>query len=284
MSARPWTAGRDHFDSVAGLYDTRRPDFPVEVFADLMRLAGLSSASSVLEVGAGTGQATVRLAELGVSVVALEPGAALAALAAERLAGFDKVTVIRSRFEDWDPGDRRFDAVIAASSWHWVDPELRWRKAYDVLAPAGSLVLLGHLVVREPGAPEVYAETADLHEAHVSGHPSWGHPPTAAEIIAAAEPNAGSIADVERVIGRAPDTTSTDSLFEAPVLRWYRQEQHFDARGYGELMRTTSLYGSIDASVREPLLTAMEQRIRERMGNHAVRHYLISVRLARRCH
>jgi SAM-dependent methyltransferase len=158
---------------VAGFYDARRPDFPVEVFADLMTLAGLSSASSVLEVGAGSGQATVRLAELGASVVALEPGAALAALAAERLAGCDEVTVVRG-----DPGDQRCDAVIAATSWRWVDPELRWRKAYDVLAPAGSLVLLGHLVVREPGAPEVYAETADLHEAHVSGHPSWGHPPT----------------------------------------------------------------------------------------------------------
>ena len=219
---------------------------------------------------------------IGASIVALEPGAALAQLAAQRLAGFGAVEVVRSRFEDWDARGRRFDAVIAANSWHWVDPGLRWRKAHDLLAPSGWLVLLGHLVVREPGAPEVYAATADLHEAHVSGHPSWGHPPTATEIIAAAEQAAGSIADVERVIGRAPDTSFSGDLFEAPLLLWFRQEQHFDARGYIGLMRTTSLYGTLEATTRESLLTAMEHRIRERMQNHAVRHYLISARLARR--
>lgn len=282
MPSQGWTSNRDHFDSVADTYASRRPDFPSEVFAELAPLIGLTSASTIVEVGAGTGQATVRLAELGASVVALEPGEALAQLAAVRLARFGNVEVVRSRFEDWDSGGRRFDALIAATSWHWIDPELRWRKAHDLIVPSGWLVLLSHLIVQEPGTPEVYAETADLHEAHVSGHPSWGHPPTATEIIAAAEQATGSIAAVERVIGRAPDTSSTDSLFEAPVLRWFRQEQHFDARGYVELMRTTSLYGSLDGSVREPLLTAMEQRIRERMRNHVVRHYLISARLARR--
>jgi hypothetical protein len=84
------------------------------------------------------------------------------------------------------------------------------------------------------------------------------------------------------VIGRALDPCSTDELFDTPLLCWYRQEQHFDAHGYVELMRTTSLYGSLDETIREPLLTAMEQRIRERMHDHAVRNYLISVRLARR--
>ena len=282
VPSKPWTSGRDYFDSVADTYAARRPDFPAEVFAELATLTGLSATSAVVEVGAGTGQATIQLAELGASVVALEPGAALAQLASARLTGFGNVEVVRSRFEDWGSAGRRFDAVIAATSWHWVDPELRWRKAHRLLAPSGWLVLLGHLVVGEPGTPEVYAETADLHEAHVSGHPSWAHPPTATDIVAAAEKAAGSIADVERVLGRAPDTSTTDNLFQTPVLRWFRQEQHLDARGYVELMRTTSLYGSLDATIREPLLTAIEHRIRERMHDHVVRHYLIPMRLARR--
>jgi SAM-dependent methyltransferase len=282
MPSQPWTSGGAYFDGVADLYDARRPGFPAELFEEIAAHAALTSSSTVLEVGAGTGQATVRLAELGVSVIALEPGPALAELAARRVASFDKVEVVPSRFEDWDPGGRRFDLLVAASCWHWLDPELRWRKAHDVLAESGWLGLLAHVVVREPGTPEVYAETSDLHEAHHPGHPGWGDPQIATDIIAEADRAAGSIADVERVIGRAPDPSSTDELFDPPLLLWRRQEQHFDARGYVELMRTMSLYGSLDDNVREPLLTAMEQRIRGHMQDHAVRNYLISARVARR--
>jgi SAM-dependent methyltransferase len=237
----------------------------------------------VVEVGAGTGQATLRLARLGASVVALEPGPALAQLAGQRLGVFPRIEVIQASFEDWEPGDRRFNALVATNSWHWVDPSVRWRKAHQVLVPKGWLVLMGHIVVREPGEPEVYAETADLHEAYASGHPAWGHPPTAEEIVAAAEASSSDIVGLDSTIGGAPDPSSATGLFEVPLLRWFRQEQHFDAHGYVELMRTTSLYGGLEVTVREGLLTAMEQRIRERMGDQATRHYLLLVRLARRC-
>jgi SAM-dependent methyltransferase len=277
----PWTKGSDVFDGVADIYDARRPGFPWIVFEEIAAITGLGRGSPVVEIGAGTGLATIRLAELGTTLVAVEPGPALVELLSRRLAAFPDVTIVRSRFEDWEPPKTGFDAVVAASSWHWLDPTTRWTKAHDVLNPSGWLVLLGHIVVADPGEPEVYAETADLHEAHASGHPSWGDPPTAPEVIAAAEAVSSSIADVERVIGRAPDPTETD-LFQSPILRWYRQVQHFDAHGYVEHLRTTSVYGSLAAEVREPLLSAVEQRIRDRMDNNATRRYLISARLAQR--
>jgi SAM-dependent methyltransferase len=199
------------------------------------------------------------------------------------LGAFPKVEIIQASFEDWEPDDKGFDALMATNSWHWVDPAVRWRKAHEVLVPEGWLVIMGHIVVRKPGEPEVYAETADLHEAYAPGHPGWGHPPTAEEVVAAAEASSNDIVALERTIGGARDSSSAAGLFELPLLRWFGQEQHFDAHGYVELMRTTSLYGGLEVSVREGLLTAMEQRIRERLGDHATRHYLLLVRLARRC-
>ena len=32
---------------------------------------------------------------------------------------------------DWDPAGRRFDAVIAAQSWHWVDPLAAYEAMID---------------------------------------------------------------------------------------------------------------------------------------------------------
>jgi SAM-dependent methyltransferase len=126
-------AGQDHralgrvFDEVPELYDRVRPGYPDQLFADLAALTGTGDGGSVLEVGCGTGQATRSLAALGWSVTAVEPGARMAALARRRLADLGDVHVERSTFEEWDDRGRRFDLVVAASAWHWVDPAVGWR-------------------------------------------------------------------------------------------------------------------------------------------------------------
>jgi SAM-dependent methyltransferase len=279
--AGSWTDGAGVFDGVVAAYDARRPGFPAAVFADIGRLTGIGPGSQVVEVGPGTGKATVGLAALGASVVGIEPGPALAAATADRCRSSGRVTVVNQRFEDWDAAGARFDAVVAANSWHWVDPVVRWTKAHALLRPRGWLVLVGHFVVAEPGVPEVYAETADLHDRHAPGHPGWGHPPTPAAVTAAADAAARSIVDLERALGRAPEPPSATASFDPPTVRWHRQAQHLDARGFVELLRTTSLYGGLPADVREPLLHAIEERIRTRMGDRAQRSYLIGVRAAR---
>src|SRR5258708_11373968 len=149
------------FNEVPELYDRVRPAYPDELFADLVAITGIDRGSSVLEVGCGTGQATRSLAALGCSVTAIEPGAGMAALARQRLAAFRNSEVENSTFEEWDDGGRRFDVLVAASAWHWVDPSIGWLRAHDLLHPRGWMVLLGNVVVPPPGEAEVYAETAD---------------------------------------------------------------------------------------------------------------------------
>ena len=68
---------RDSFDEVPELYDRVRPGYPEAVFDDLVSLAGLVAGSRVLELGPGTGQATVPLARRGLAVTAVELGSGL---------------------------------------------------------------------------------------------------------------------------------------------------------------------------------------------------------------
>jgi SAM-dependent methyltransferase len=256
------------FNEVPELYDRVRPRYPDELFADLVTVAGLDERSAVLEVGCGTGQATRSLAALGFPVTAVEAGAELAALARRRTAGFGDVTVETSTFEQWDDRGRRFDVLVAASSWHWIDPSIGWRKAHDVLRPAGWVALLGHVVVRRPDQPEVYAETADLHERFVPGHTGWGHPPTED--------------DVRTTDGGWGPVEDPGGLFGAPVVRWYPMVQWLDGTGFADLLRTLSLYRGLDPDVREPLLAAVAERIRTRMGDRAARRYLSVLRAGQR--
>ncbi len=54
-----------------------------------------------------------------------------------------------ARFEDWDPGGRRFDAVTAGQTWHWVDPVAGAAKAAEVVRPGGRLAVFWN-VFRPP--------------------------------------------------------------------------------------------------------------------------------------
>jgi SAM-dependent methyltransferase len=256
------------FDEVPDLYDRVRPTYPDELFADLVAVTGMNERSSVLEVGCGTGQATQSLARLGCAVTAVELGEGMAALARRRLANASKVEVETSSFEAWNDRGRRFDVLVAASSWHWVDPEIGWPRAHDVLRPRGWMALLGNVVVRRPGEPEVYAETADLHERFAPGNPAWGHPPLEDEVRATDE-GWGSVND-------------PGGLFGPTVVGWYPTVQWFDGEGFADLLRSTSLYRGLDPEVREPLLDAIAERIRTRMGDRASRRYLSVLRVGQR--
>jgi protein-L-isoaspartate O-methyltransferase len=103
---------RARFDRAAGIYQRTRPVCPPQVFDDLVRLAALGPGARVAEIGCGTGQATVPLAERGMAITAVELGAGLATIARRRLAGFPSAEVLTTSFEDWNPDSARFDAIV----------------------------------------------------------------------------------------------------------------------------------------------------------------------------
>src|SRR4051794_37957712 len=122
---------RQTFEEAPGLYDRVRPGYPEELFEDLAERTGLRPGSRVLELGCGTGQATVPLARRGYEIVAVELGAGLADVAREKLEGFPSVHVVTAAFEAWPLPVEPFDAVVAATSFHWIDPAVRLEKAAD---------------------------------------------------------------------------------------------------------------------------------------------------------
>lgn len=129
------------FEGVADQYDAVRPVYPAQVFDTITAYGDLPAAPRVVEVGAGTGQATTQMAARGWRVEAVEPGVHLAELARARLAGFDDVTVTTSTFEDAHLPDGEFDVVAAATAWHWVDPVIGYGKAAGLLVPTGVIAL-----------------------------------------------------------------------------------------------------------------------------------------------
>lgn len=104
---------RAGFDKAAEDYQRTRPVCPPQLFDDLINRTGLQPGNHVIEIGCGTGQATVPLAQRELTVTAIELGAELAAIARHRLTGFRSAEVITCSFEDWQPHGAPADAVVA---------------------------------------------------------------------------------------------------------------------------------------------------------------------------
>ena len=138
------------FDEIAAEYDRYRPAYPDELVDRACQVAGIGSGDHVLEVGCGSGQLTRSLLARGLHVTALEPGQSLIALARQNLDGAGQVDFVNAQFEDAPLPREQFRAVFSASAFHWVDPQVSWQKAADVLAPGGTLALVQYCGLEEP--------------------------------------------------------------------------------------------------------------------------------------
>ena len=180
---------RSGFDRHARAYQRTRPVLPEQAFDDLARLAGLVPGARVLEIGCGTGQATLPLAERGVTVTAVELGPRLAAIARRRLAAFPSARVLVTSFEDFEAAGSVFDAVVAVSSLHWVDPGQRYARPFALLAPGGAMAVAGCRWARPADVGQFWTDVQEDYRAvgYAGGPPPpaeqigpWRFPPEAA--------------------------------------------------------------------------------------------------------
>jgi SAM-dependent methyltransferase len=139
----------ESFGLDAQRYDRARPSYPD---AMVERIVIASPGPDVLDVGCGTGTAARQLRAAGAAVLGVEPDARMADFARRR-----GVEVEVSRFEDWDPAGRAFDAVVAGTAWHWVDPVAGAAKAAQVLRPGGRLAPFWHVFQPPHDLAEAFA-------------------------------------------------------------------------------------------------------------------------------
>jgi len=132
----------ESFGVDAERYDRTRPGYPDAL---VTAIVAASPGSEVLDVGTGTGIAARQFQAAGCSVLGVEPDARMAAWARRR-----GLAVEVARFETWDPAGRQFDAVIAGTAWHWVDPVGGAAKAAQVLRPGGRLAPFHHVFQLPP--------------------------------------------------------------------------------------------------------------------------------------
>jgi SAM-dependent methyltransferase len=154
------------FGGAAHNYDTHRPRYPDQLIDDVLP----PGARRVLEAGAGTGIASMQFIKRGADLLAVEPDNRMAAVA--RAKG---IPVEIATFEQWKPAGRRFDRVVFAASFHWVDPALALPKIRGILNDGGKLALIwNRLRPTNPTRAEfesIYRDYMDIDHRAGDGNP-----------------------------------------------------------------------------------------------------------------
>jgi SAM-dependent methyltransferase len=268
------------FDDVAEVYDRVRPLYPAELFADLATLTGTGPATTVLEIGCGTGQATRGLLARGWQVHAVEPGEAMAAHARKNFAG-RPFTVDVTRFEDWVPHGAPFALLFSATAYHWVDPAVRWTKAAAVLGEGGALGLATNRTVAGGQFDDVYRASADLH-ARYGPEIDFGIPETARSILDEIHAARHDIGAVWTHADPKAGKSLADPLFTPPEIRSYEWETTYGTADAVALLSTYSPYLRVPAERRARLLDGIADIVEEDFGGTVTRRYLGVLAVAKR--
>ncbi|HEX3461311.1 MAG TPA: class I SAM-dependent methyltransferase [Acidimicrobiales bacterium] len=120
------------FGEVASTYERFRPGPPEAAITWMLP----DSPATVVDLGAGTGAMTRDLVGRVGRIIAVEPDDRMRGILAGSL---PEVTALRGTGESIPLDASSVDAVLASSSWHWMEPDRALEETARVLVPGGTL-------------------------------------------------------------------------------------------------------------------------------------------------
>lgn len=258
-------ARRITFDAVADLYDEMRPGYPQAVFDDIPIISGVGPASRLLEIGCGSGHATLAFARRKLSIDCVELGANMGALAHQNLAAFDRVTITVADFDHWNTA-ARYHLIYSASAYHWLNPATRIEHIAHLLAPAGWLAVWRNHHVRGTGASEAFFRAAQAIYAREA-------PALAVKFT--------GLLDPEQIPPTERDEWLASGLFCDALTRVYQWRRRYSASEYVRMLDTHSDHRLLPQESRERLFAGLAALIGD-FGGLVIREHATILHMAKK--
>lgn len=255
---------RKHWYSPAAVaYDRFRPGYPQGLIQQMLAIAALPARGKILEVGCGPATATVAFAALGYSLLCLEPNPDFYQLAQHNCRDYPRVKIQNTSFEAWPVQVGEFDAVLAATSFHWIPPHIGYPKAARALQEKGLLILLWNHQL-QPNL-QVHQLLNPVYQEHAP----W---------LGAYEMRATQ----EQILFELGQVVLDSGEFQDLVAGQVTTRLTYNAADYLALLETYSPYLELHPPRRQALLAGLRQRLDQELGGRIELTYLSAFHLARK--
>lgn len=122
-------------------YEALRPTYPDTLFSAILAYEPMNAEKCALEIGIGTGQATLPILKTGCRVEAVELSSSMAEYVEKKFSGNSRFSVSVSSFEAYEKEEESFDLIYAATAFHWIPEAEGYPKAFRLLKKGGALAL-----------------------------------------------------------------------------------------------------------------------------------------------
>lgn len=130
------------FSGRADNYVKGRPGYPKKLFDCLYDDYGLSKASVIADIGAGTGKFSKYLLDMGSTVYLIEPNDDMRNAAQNELSDYSKAIFINGSSDMTNLKDNSVDFITAAQAFHWFDADKFKEECKRILKPGGRVILV----------------------------------------------------------------------------------------------------------------------------------------------
>ena len=254
------------FDTEASKYDKMRPGYADDLFKAIFEYVKIGEGSRVVEVGSGSGQATLPVLKTGCQLTAVEYGENFSRILMDKFGGYDGFKVITGKFEDTELEENSYDLIFSATAFHWVPEEIGYPKVYSALKPGGAFARFANRPRNSQNAPELAAEIDALYGEYYnkaydikSGTKKWFTEEKAKEL--------------SQIPAKYGFTDITYKLF-------YR-ERVFTAEEYTQLLGTYSDHIAIEETIRNEFFSKIAAAI-NRHGGKIIISDTMDLELARK--
>jgi ubiquinone/menaquinone biosynthesis C-methylase UbiE len=123
-------------------YVKYRPSYPTEILDALANSCGLSSTSTIADIGSGTGILSKLFLDNGNIVYAVEPNQEMRTAAELLLKDYLNLKSVQGQAEQTTLGDRFIDIVAVGQAFHWFDQVKTKSEFIRILRPNGWVILV----------------------------------------------------------------------------------------------------------------------------------------------
>ena len=250
------------FDQTAKDYDEVRPGYPNKLIEDIISISCIPEDGRILEIGCGTGQATIPFAKRGYSMTCLDIGKNMVALCKNKCQKYTPVHVYPISFEEWKPEMNSFDIVISATAFHWISPEIGYRKATQILKDSGYIAIFSNL------HPTPYTGFFQaVQKVYRNVIPEWRDPCNG-------PPTENKIKSTVNYINKT-------GLFEKVLVKRYSWTEEYKTDQYIKLLNTYSDHRCLDEKRRLALFSGIKTLIENEYDGVITRPYLTVLYIAK---